>query len=91
MLCYNMLEVIIKMFNKKNIYRAWFLRTNNLFLFKVKETEIKEFTNDIFKEQVYLLYPIQSWKLYLFSNEKLKRLRKSVLADYFQNKQQKEN
>ncbi|EMW5830111.1 hypothetical protein AAFB76_002483 [Enterococcus faecalis] len=70
------------MFIKKNIYRAWFLRINNLFLFKVTETEANDFATNIPKEEFYLLYPIQSWRLYLLSEEKLKVLRRSALAEH---------
>lgn len=34
------------------------------------------------KEEFYLLYPIQSWRLYLLSEEKLKTLRRSALAEH---------
>ena len=70
------------MFIKKNIYRAWFLRINNLFLFKVTETEANDFATNIPKEEFYLLYLIQSWRLYFLSEEKLRVLRRSALEEH---------
>lgn len=64
------LKEIIQMFIKKNIYRAWFLRINNLFLFKVTETEANDFATNIPKKNFiyYTLSKVGDYTFYLKRN-----------------------